>query len=121
METPYMVLVSETGAQLLCLSDGTRIPAQIDTCCTQTVDQASKGECAFTFSVYLKEDGLGVSEGCRMIDNWSLEMPDGRLCDVDYAIRSVVGSAPVAYCTVTAKMAPTTAHPLKPYAHADHA
>lgn len=109
-----MVLVSETGAQLLCLSDGTRIPAQGDSCCTQTAYQANKGECTFTFSVYLKEGGLSVSEGCQMIDNWSLELPDGIVCAVDYAIRSVVGSAPVAYCTVTAKMAPTTIQPIKP-------
>ena len=121
MKTPYVVLVSETGKQLLCLSDGTIIPAQIDTCCTQTVDQARNGECTFTFSVYLKEDGISVSEGCKMIDNWSLELPDGRVCDVYYAIRGVIGSAPMAYCTVTAKMAPTTLQPIKPYAHADHA
>ena len=121
METPYMVLVSETGAQLLCLSNGTRIPNQIETYCSQNVDQSTKGICRVAFSLHIKERH-GVSYGCTWIDNFSLQMPDGLVIDLVYAIKGVSEEgAPIAHCSTTAKMVPTTVQPLKPYTHADHA
>ena len=116
-----MVLVSETGAQLLCLEDGTRIPNQIETYCSQNVDQSTKGICRVAFSLYIKEKH-GVSYGCTWIDNFSLQMPDGLVIDLDYAIKGISEEGvPIAHCLTTAKMVPTTVQPLKPYAYADHA
>lgn len=109
METPYIVQVDERGTQRLCLADGRPIPAQIQSACFQTTEQARVGECTYEVSVYCSDERpYSVSSGCRIIDDFSIQMPDGTVCEFDRVVKVVRGEeSTTAILYTTAKLKPT--------------
>lgn len=107
-ETPYIVQVDSKGVQRLCLSDGTPIPLQIESCCTQTTEQSKIGLCTYSVLIFIeKEHATCATGGATMLDNWSIKLPNGTICDVDHVSEFNVQGTPAAYLTVTARLKPT--------------
>ncbi|MBK7377279.1 MAG: hypothetical protein IPJ02_17540 [Chitinophagaceae bacterium] len=109
---PYIVQVDANGCQRLCLADGTPIPAQIESTLYQDTEQARQGLCTFSVLVFIEDEiGLNASTTIRIAtEGWSLQMPDGRILDVDnYIKRQTRHGVNAVQLTVTAKMIQTVA------------
>ena len=107
-KTPYIVVVDKYGCQRLCLSDGTPIPAQAESSLYQNAEQAIQGLCTFNVFVYVvDETTISASTGVKVVDNRTVKMPDGLICEFDYVVRCFRDGIPGAYLTTTARLPPT--------------
>ncbi len=108
----YIVQVDAKGCQRLCLADGTPIPAQIESTLYQDTEQAMQGICTFSVLVFIEDEiGLNASTTIRIAtEGWALQMPDGRILEVDnYIKRQCRYGVNAAQLTVTAKMVQSVA------------